>query len=134
MNGTMLVTNTYDDYTTAICAGGWAGGADGAGAPRRHELRSGICVPGERDGTEVVGGAQCMGYETTGVATGTMTGRDIRDSDAIERHELLAAGGVDAGRKCESGNDVDVYGSWAVTSVTGPNGANGTTTYDYGRP
>ena len=56
MNGTVLVTNTYDGYTAGPCSP-VAGltGADGLGLARRRQFRSGVFVPGERDVFHVVG-------------------------------------------------------------------------------
>ena len=59
-----------------------------------------------------------------------------RDEHAVGGHQLLAAGSVDAGREFgDLATTVTYASSWQVTSVTGPNGAQGTTDYDgYGRP
>ena len=137
-NAVTLVTNTYDGYALPGCS-------PVAGLTARTGLRlhddtnygTGFTYRGNVTFTSSTSGARCTGYETTGVVTGMMDGSGRRvEVTADSCDGIFAAGDVEAGREFDAGDDGDVcIESWAVTSVTGPNGANGTTTYDsYGRP
>ena len=78
-------------------------------AARRHELRDGVYVPGECD-ADGIGGREC------GDAVREHGGGDVQPGRrgahdgqcALGGYELLAAGGVDAGRELEPGDDGDL--------------------------
>ena len=75
-----------------------------------------------------------MAYETTGVVRCRRTGRDTVTSAPSSATGYALPGTLTPGGNSNLAT-MGNYTAWAVTSVTGPNGANGTTTYDsYGRP
>ena len=133
---TQLVTNTYDGYGS-VCAGA-LGIVSRTGTTRHDDTNygTGLVYRGNVTYRSSIGGTSCMGYEMTGVV--------VRAEDAAG-HFMNSALSADTsyslpGTLTPQGNanlatSVTYDGSWAVTSVTGPNGAQGTTTYDqFGRP
>ena len=75
MNGTVLVTNTYDGYTAGPCSP--VAGLTGRTGLALHDDTNfglGFAYRGNLTRSVSVGGVQCLGYETTGVVTGTMDG------------------------------------------------------------
>jgi YD repeat-containing protein len=83
-----------------------------------------------------VGGSLVMRYESTGVAVCTQdgAGRTVSSTpDASTGYSL--PGVLTPGGNSNLATTVTYTSSWQVTSVSGPNGAQGTTNYDlYGRP
>ena len=136
-NAVTLVTNTYDGYALPGCS-------PVAGLTARTGLRlhddtnygTGFTYRGNLTFTSSMSGARCTGYETTGVVTGMMDGSGRRvevTADSSTGYSL--PGMLKPDGSSTLATTVTYASSWAVTSVTGPNGANGTTTYDsYGRP
>jgi YD repeat-containing protein len=136
---TTLVTNTYDNYTQG-CAGAMGlTERTGSGPSWQHDdanFGTGYTYRGNVTYSTSLGGAGCTGYESTGVA--------VRWEDAAG-HFLNAAPSADTsyslpssltpGGNAQLATTVGYTSSWQVTSVTGANGAQGTTTYDpQGRP
>jgi len=132
-----LVTNTYDGYAAGVCSP-VAGLTARTGLTFHDDTNYGVGMTyrGNLPRSVTVGGVQCVGYESTGVATGTMDGAG---------HYVMSAPAASTGYSLPGtltpeGNaalatTVTYANSWAVTSVAGPNGATGSTAYDaYGRP
>ena len=82
-------------------------------------------------------GVSCYAYTTTGVAYAASHGGGtpiITSSPSVSTNYSLP-GAITPNGQSNLATTVGYDTSWAVTSVTGPNGANGTTTYDsLGRP
>ena len=137
MNGTVLVTNTYDGYTAGPCSP-VAGLTARTGLALHDDTNFGLgfAYRGNLTRSVSVGGVQCLGYETTGVVTGTMdgAGRFVMAAPSSSTNYSLP-GVLTPGGNANLQTSITYADSWAVTSLTGPNGANGTTTYDsLGRP
>ena len=85
------------------------GVADGAGDARRYELRDGVRVSGERDFADVagrVGGDDVREHGSSGVQPGRSG--EGGDDIALAGYELLAAGGADAERQQQPGDDAEL--------------------------
>ena len=83
-----------------------------------------------------IGGTSCMQYEVTGVVVSAQDGAGhVMNSAPSADTSYSLPGTLTPGGASNLATTVTYDSTWAVTSVTGPNGANGTTTYDqYGRP
>ena len=131
-----LVTNTYDNYGT-VCGGGrgmvWRSGSllhDDSG------YGTGFTYRGNATQTVSVGGSAVMRYESTGVVMCSQDGAGHTTGNTPSADTNYSLPGVlTPGGNSNLATTVTYTNSWAVNSVTGPNGANGTTTYDdFGRP
>ena len=136
MNGTVLVTNTYDNYGTAC--GGTAGMGLRGFVPLHDDVNYGTSFwyRGNVTSRSSPGGSVSMRYESTGVVVCGEDGAGHAVTSAPSADTNYSLPGVlTPGGNTNLETRVAYAGSWAVTSLTGPNGANGTTTYDgNGRP
>jgi RHS repeat-associated protein len=134
---TALVTNTYDGYSSSVCSP--VSALSARTGLRLHDdtnFGTGFVYRGNVTYTTSLSGIRCTRYETTGVVTGSMDGSGRYVSVSPDSSTGYSLPGVIQPEGSGSlATTVTYASSWAVTSVTGPNGANGTTMYDgYGRP
>uniref|UniRef100_Q024R2 YD repeat protein n=1 Tax=Solibacter usitatus (strain Ellin6076) TaxID=234267 RepID=Q024R2_SOLUE len=138
---TPLVTNYYD--SVAIGDPCYSGLTPRTGLPRHDDsydanflYRGNLVEKYTMLGSGSPSGRQCWAYETTGVMTSAMdgAGRYVNLApDASTNYSL--PGLLTPGGNSSLSTSISYTSSWQVTSVSGPNGAAGTTTYDaYGRP
>ena len=97
---------------------------------------TGFTYRGNATQTVSVGGSAVMRYESTGVVVCSQDGAGHTTGNTPSADTNYSLPGVlTPGGNSNLATTVTYTNSWAVNSVTGPNGANGTTTYDdYGRP
>jgi RHS repeat-associated protein len=130
-----LATNTYDNYST-VCGG--ATGMVLRTGTQNHDDAYGTSSTyrGNVTSRTSIGGTAKMRYEMTGVAVCTEDGAGRSVSSAPDQGTGYSLPGVlTPGGNSNLATTVTYAPSWQVTSVTGPNGAPGTTDYDaYGRP
>jgi YD repeat-containing protein len=130
-----LVTNTYDAYTPSYgCAPLTA--RNNAGLHDDGNYGTGFTYRGNVTNRSSLGGSVCVAFETTGVAVQTTDGAGRVTSAAPSADSSYSLPGVlTPGGNSNLATTVTYASSWQVTSVTGPNGAQGNTTYDgNGRP
>jgi YD repeat-containing protein len=131
--GIVLVTNTYDAYGYQA----WAM-VSRTGAAQHDDTNygTGMVYRGNVTSRSSLGGNANMSYESTGVVVSTDDGAGHVVNSAPSADTSYSLPGVlTPGRNGNLATTVTYAASWAVTSVTGPNGASGATTYDsYGRP
>ena len=131
-----LVTNTYDNYS-AECAAVYVMTAR-TGLLNHDDTNygTGMTYRGNVTAWTSMGGSGCKGYESTGVAVRSADGAGHTMSVTPDSGTGYSLPGVlTPGGNSNLATTVTYASSWAVTSVTGPNGAQATTTYDdYGRP
>jgi RHS repeat-associated protein len=134
---TTLVSNTYDVYST-ICAGNGSGMVVRTGAFQHDDGNYGTSFTyrGNVTSRSSMGSSVSMRYESTGIAICTMDGAGRSISSAPDASTGYSLPGVlTPGGNSNLATTVTYASSWQVTSVTGPNGAQGKTDYDgYGRP
>jgi len=97
---------------------------------------TGFVYRGNATTRSTLDGMANLQYESTGVAVCSVdgAGHTIGAAPSADTNFSLP-GMLTPGGNANLKTTVTYASSWAVTSVTGPNGANGTTTYDvYGRP
>jgi len=97
---------------------------------------TGMVYRGNVTSRSSLGGNANMSYESTGVVVSTDDGAGhVVSSTPSADTSYSLPGTLTPGGNANLATTVTYASSWAVTSVTGPNGASGTTTYDsYGRP
>jgi RHS repeat-associated protein len=132
-----LATNTYDNpQAGAACNLG--GLTARTGLPLHDDAGYGAAMRyrGNVTYTSGVSGAHCFDYETTGVVTKAMdgVGNTVEITPSAATSYGLPAE-IKPGGNASLETSMTYAASFAVASMTGPNGATSTTTYDtYGRP
>lgn len=136
-SATALVTNTYDNYTTACPAYYGITARTGLRLHDDANFGTGMTYRGNLTSTTSLGGYgyTCKGYETTGVVRGAVVDGHQMDSAPASSAGYSLPGVLTPDGGSNLATTINYTSSWAVTSVSGPNGATGTTNYDsYGRP
>jgi len=109
-----------------------------AGGTTVHDASYGTSLVYRGNPTSVVslGDAKYVGYEISGVAYQWRDGAGhTYTTDPSSTTNYSLPGVLTPGGNANLATSITYAGSFAVTSVSGPNGATGTTTYDsYGRP
>src|SRR5260370_6170901 len=126
-----LATNTYDNY--ALGCGGATGMVLRSGAGQHDDTNygTGFTYRGNVTTRSSIGGSATMLYESTGVVTCGVDGAGYTTASAPSSSTNYSLPGVlTPGGNSNLATSVSYASSFAVTSVTGPNGATGTTTYD----
>jgi YD repeat-containing protein len=134
-----LVTNNYDDYSSSPTACGGAVGMvlrSGAWLHDDTNFGTGFTYRGNVTSRVSLGGSATTRYESTGVPMCTVDGAGVTATSAPSSDTSYSLPGVlTPGGNSNLATTVTYATSWQVTSVSGPNGAQGTTTYDgLGRP
>ena len=129
-----------DEYLRQLRDGLRRGRGDGvASGSALHDdtnYGTGFTYRGNVTQTVSVGGSAVMRYESTGVVVCSQDGAGHTTGSSPSADSNYSLPGVlTPGGNANLATTVAYISSWAVTSVTGPNGVNGTTTYDnVGRP
>src|ERR1035437_9367820 len=134
---TTLLTNTYDNYNSFSCDGGvgiapWPGGLmhDDANYGTGFVYRGNVTLRISSSGSAN------MRYQSTGVVQCSQdgAGRTMSSTPSLDTGYSLP-GVITPNGNANLATTLTYSGSWAVTSLTGPNGAKNATTYDgWGRP
>ena len=132
---TTLVTNYYDGSSSTSCPAITA-----SQATTMHDAAYDQNFSYRGNVTQTVGltsgNTSCYAYDSAGVAQETIDGMGHKvtvSADSTTNYSLPTL--VTPNDSSAMATSMTYASSFAVTSVTGPNGAQGTTTYDvYGRP
>ena len=136
-SGIVLVTNTYDGYASTICSGVVATMVERTGLALHDDTNygTGMVYRGNVTTRASLGGTAVMRYESTGVGVCTDDGLLHVTSAPSADTSYSLPGTLTPGGNANLATTVTYASSWAVASLTGPNWASGTTTYDaLGRP
>ena len=138
---TTLVQNSYDGYCTATNCGTPPYIAMPVSYASMHDpsydvnffYRGNLMISTQLGG---LGGSVTTGYQDSGVAfqTTDSSGHTVTSTPSASTNYSLP-GLLTPGGNSNLATSISYNSSWAVTGVTGPNGANSQTQYDtYGRP
>ena len=126
---TTLVTNTYDNWPLGLIA---------RTGLRLHDDANygvGFAYRGNLTLTSSMGDSREFGYETTGVVAKGYVNNHYFEMTLSNATSYALPGVITPQGNANLATSLTYAASFAVTSVTGPNGAQGTTTYDTsGRP
>jgi YD repeat-containing protein len=127
-----LVNNTYD-------SGCFTNGMTNTNATNSHDpaYNTSVTIRGNLSGTSGLNGSgwHCTAYDTAGVPYYSWNGTQsvAIQTDSTTDYSLPTA--IQPNSNSDMQTSATYASSWAPTSLTGPNGDQGTTTYDsYGRP
>jgi len=127
-----LVNNTYD-------SGCFTNGMTNTNATNSHDpaYNTSVTIRGNLSGTSGLNGSgwYCTAYDTAGVPYYSWNGTQsvAIQTDSTTDYSLPTA--IQPNSNSDMQTSATYASSWAPTSLTGPNGDQGTTTYDsYGRP
>lgn len=137
-NAITLVANTYDSYNSIACVGALVGMAPWPGGLMHDDANygTGFVYRGNVTARSWIGGSASLQYQSTGVVQCSRDGAGHTMSSAPSLDTGYSLPGViTPNENANLATTLTYSGSWAVTSLTGPNGANSATTYDaWGRP